>query len=85
MMNDIHYERIEDRGLLITHGKDRSDPVWLEVDNIILCAGQVPLRNLADPLRAAGIATHIIGGADEASELDAKRAINQGCRLAAAL
>jgi len=55
------------------------------VDNVIMCAGQVPLRELAEPLRAAGIPVHIIGGADEASELDAKRAINQGSRLAASL
>ena len=85
MMGGINYERIEDRGILVSHGKDRSDPTWLDVDNVILCAGQVPLRELAEPVRAAGIPVHIIGGADEASELDAKRAINQGCRLAASL
>ncbi len=85
MMGGINYERIEDRGILVSHGKDRSGPTWVDVDNVILCAGQVPLRELAEPVRAAGIPVHIIGGADEASELDAKRAINQGSRLAASL
>jgi 2,4-dienoyl-CoA reductase (NADPH2) len=55
------------------------------VDNIILCAGQEPLRDLMAPLAAANIKTHLIGGADQATELDAKRAIDQGCRLAAVL
>lgn len=85
MLGGVNYERIEERGLLISHGKERSDPTWLEVDNIILCAGQVPLREMEAPLKAAGIPVHIIGGADEATELDAKRAINQGSRLAASL
>ena len=49
----------------------------------MLCAGQEPLRELQAPLRAAGVAVHLIGGADEAGELDAKRAIDQGTRLAA--
>jgi 2,4-dienoyl-CoA reductase (NADPH2) len=60
-------------------------PELLEVDTVVMCAGQVPNRVLADALEAAGIAHHIIGGADVAAELDAKRAINQGARLAAAL
>jgi 2,4-dienoyl-CoA reductase (NADPH2) len=51
----------------------------------VLCAGQEPLRELLEPLRAAGVSTHLIGGADEAGELDAKRAIDQGTRLAALL
>jgi 2,4-dienoyl-CoA reductase (NADPH2) len=50
-----------------------------------MCAGQVPLRELEEPLQAAGISTHVIGGADLATELDAKRAIDQGSRLAAVL
>ena len=57
----------------------------LEVDNVILCAGQLPMKELVEPLESAGVATHVIGGADVAAELDAKRAINQGTRLAAAL
>jgi len=83
MIADVNYERIGDEGLLISYGDKRENPTWLDVDNIVLCAGQVPLRELQEPLQAAGFKTHIIGGADVASELDAKRAIDQGSRLAA--
>jgi 2,4-dienoyl-CoA reductase (NADPH2) len=55
------------------------------VDNIILCAGQESLRDLLAPLAAANIKAYLIAGADQATELDAKRTIDQGCRLAAAL
>ena len=55
----------------------------LAVDTVVLCAGQLPERGLADRLAAAGIAAHVIGGADVAAELDAKRAINQAAHLAA--
>ena len=55
------------------------------MDHVVVCAGQEPLRELLEPLRAAGRTPHVIGGADVAAELDAKRAIAQGCRLAAAL
>jgi len=85
MLASVNYEQIDDRGLLISHGKERRDPTWLEVDNIILCAGQEPLREIVGPLQGAGMSVHVIGGADVAAELDAKRAINQGSRLAAAL
>ena len=85
MIDGVNYERIDDRGLLITYGAKRKTPTWLEVDNIILCAGQESLRELMEPLAAANIKTHLIGGADQAQELDAKRAIDQGCRLAAGL
>jgi 2,4-dienoyl-CoA reductase (NADPH2) len=57
----------------------------IPVDSVVLCAGQVPARGLADDLAAAGIGCHVIGGADVAAELDAKRAIDQGARLAARL
>jgi 2,4-dienoyl-CoA reductase (NADPH2) len=57
----------------------------LPVDNVVICAGQEPLRELFAPLQAANINVHLIGGADEAKELDAKRAIKQGAELAAAL
>jgi 2,4-dienoyl-CoA reductase (NADPH2) len=85
MIGDVNYERIGDEGLLISYGAKRENPTWIEVDNIVMCAGQVPLRELQEPLQAAGLKTHIIGGADIASELDAKRAIDQGSRLAAGL
>uniref|UniRef100_UPI0017F37392 oxidoreductase n=1 Tax=Polaromonas sp. TaxID=1869339 RepID=UPI0017F37392 len=90
MLSGVNYERIGDDGagglgLFITFGEKRSDGTVLSVDNIVLCAGQEPLRELLEPLRAAGVKTTLIGGADEASELDAKRAINQGTRVAAAV
>ncbi|MBK6851328.1 MAG: NADPH-dependent 2,4-dienoyl-CoA reductase [Burkholderiales bacterium] len=72
-------------GLFVTYGEGRKDGQVLAVDTIVLCAGQEPLRELQAPLLAAGIKVHLIGGAHEAGELDAKRAINQGTRLAAAL
>lgn len=85
MIGGIHYERIGDEGLLISHGEQRANPTWIACDSIVLCAGQVPLRALADALTAAGRAVHVIGGASEARELDAKRAIDQAARLAARL
>lgn len=82
MLGGVSYERFDDEGLHITvDGK----PQVLPVDNVIICAGQEPNRALADALTAAGMKTHVIGGADVAAELDAKRAIDQGTRLAATL
>ncbi|MBF3912370.1 hypothetical protein ISG26_33725, partial [Burkholderia pseudomallei] len=57
----------------------------IEADTIVLCAGQEPERALYEPLKAAGVPVHLIGGAELAAELDAKRAIDQGARLAARL
>ncbi len=85
MIGNVNYERIGDEGLLISFGEKRENPTWLDVDNVVLCAGQEPLRDLERPLKAAGIPVHVIGGADVATELDAKRAIDQGSRLAARL
>ncbi|WP_433571918.1 FAD-dependent oxidoreductase [Streptomyces sp. CA-251247] len=76
------YERIDDEGLHLT--VDGTATV-LPVDTVVLCAGQEPQRGLFDELAAAGRSVHLIGGADVAAELDAKRAIDQGTRLAAAL
>ncbi|MTE17080.1 NADPH-dependent 2,4-dienoyl-CoA reductase [Nocardia aurantiaca] len=81
----VNYERIDDRGLHISFGEKRHRPRIIECDNVILCAGQESVRDLQEPLRNAGMKVHLIGGADLAAELDAKRAINQGTRLAAAL
>ncbi|MBY5935381.1 NADPH-dependent 2,4-dienoyl-CoA reductase [Tateyamaria omphalii] len=81
----VNYERIDDQGLHVSFGEARENPTVIEADDIILCAGQVPERSLADALEAEGIACHVIGGADVAAELDAKRAIDQGTRLAATL
>ncbi len=80
MLNGCSYVKVTDKGLLISR-KDKEQ--LLEVDNIIVCAGQVPFKELQDPLLAAGINVHLIGGADVAAELDAKRAIKQGSELAA--
>lgn len=81
----VNYEAIDARGLLVSYGEKREKAELLEVDHIVICAGQEPLRALQQPLIAAGAKVHLIGGADKASELDAKRAIDQGSRLAAKL
>jgi 2,4-dienoyl-CoA reductase (NADPH2) len=85
MIPGVNYERIDEGGLFITFGEKRENPRLLEVDTIVLCAGQEPMRELAAPLAALGMRHHLIGGADVAAELDAKRAIDQGSRLAAIL
>jgi 2,4-dienoyl-CoA reductase (NADPH2) len=85
MIPGVNYERIDDKGLHISFGEKREKPTVLEVDSIVICAGQEPRRDLLAGLEAAGIKPHLIGGADVAAELDAKRAINQGARLAASL
>nr|WP_206040182.1 NADPH-dependent 2,4-dienoyl-CoA reductase [Rhodococcus sp. HNM0563] len=81
-LSGVGYERIDDDGLHISLGKDGSERRVLAVDTIIVCAGQESVRDLVDGLTLAGITTHVIGGADVAAELDAKRAIEQGTRLA---
>jgi 2,4-dienoyl-CoA reductase (NADPH2) len=83
MLKGVSYERIDDAGLHITVERNKSR--LLEVDDVVICAGQEPRRELADALAHAGIAAHLIGGADVAVELDAKRAIDQATRLAAAI
>ncbi len=83
MLGGVNYEKITDVGLTISHGPTKERPELIEVETVVLCAGQLPETGLADALSAAGIAHHVIGGADIAAELDAKRAIDQGARLAA--
>ncbi len=85
MIGGVNYERIDAEGLHITYGAGRENPTLIAVDTIVMCAGQLPERSLADALIAAGRTPHVIGGADVAAELDAKRAIDQGTRLAAML
>ncbi|MFI1659188.1 FAD-dependent oxidoreductase [Streptomyces sp. NPDC020472] len=82
MVAGVSYERIDDAGLHVTID---GEPQLLPVDTIVLCAGQEPRRDLYEELLAAGRSAHLIGGADVAAELDAKRAIDQGTRLAATL
>jgi 2,4-dienoyl-CoA reductase (NADPH2) len=83
MIGGVNYERITPEGLFVTYGEKRENGQLIECDTIVLCAGQEPLRTLQAPLTEAGVRTHLIGGAAEAAELDAKRAIDQGTRLAA--
>ncbi|GAA6208985.1 NADPH-dependent 2,4-dienoyl-CoA reductase [Cognatishimia sp. WU-CL00825] len=85
MVGGVNYEHIDDAGLHISYGQAHENPEVIAVDNVVLCAGQLPDRALADVLEERGLNCHVIGGADVAAELDAKRAINQGVRLAAAL
>ncbi|MFY0311467.1 FAD-dependent oxidoreductase [Leisingera sp. D0M16] len=84
-LGGVNYEKIDDDGLHVSFGEARENPTLVPADTIVLCAGQVSERSLADQLAERGITAHVIGGADVAAELDAKRAINQGTRLAAAL
>ncbi|MEV6341170.1 NADPH-dependent 2,4-dienoyl-CoA reductase [Nocardia vinacea] len=81
----VNYERIDDRGLHISFGSNRDGRRVLEIDNVIVCAGQESVRDLQDRLESLGVRARLIGGAEEAKELDAKRAIEQGTRLAAEL
>ena len=80
MLNGVTYKRIVAAGIEIERDGETQ---LLEVDNVVVCAGQLPFRPLQEGLQAKGISTHIIGGADVAAELDAKRAIRQGAELAA--
>ncbi len=85
MIGGVNYEAITDEGLRISHGEARENPTVIPADTIVLCAGQLSERSLADDLISAGVTPHVIGGADVAAELDAKRAIDQGVRLALSL
>jgi 2,4-dienoyl-CoA reductase (NADPH2) len=82
MLSGVTYERVDDAGLHVVIDGERQ---CLPVDHVIICAGQEPRRELAEGLRAAAVPVSLIGGADVANELDAKRAIDQGTRLAATL
>jgi 2,4-dienoyl-CoA reductase (NADPH2) len=84
-LSGVNYERIDDDGVHVSFGPDHARAEVLTVDNVVICAGQEPVRDLEDGLRRNGIDPHIIGGAALAVELDAKRAIKQGTELAAQL
>ncbi|MCG1036994.1 NADPH-dependent 2,4-dienoyl-CoA reductase [Polaribacter sargassicola] len=79
-IGEVSYTKIDDKGL---HYIQNQEAKVLDVDNVVVCAGQVPFKELYQPLLDLNKKVHVIGGADFASELDAKRAINQGARLAA--
>lgn len=81
-INNVQYTKIDDEGL---HYVQDEEQKILVVDTVIICAGQVPFATLVAPLEAKGIKVHVVGGADVAAELDAKRAINQASRLAASI
>ncbi len=85
MLGGANYERITPEGLFVTWGEKRENGQLIPADSIVLCAGQEPLRELQAPLQQLGLKVHLIGGALEAGELDAKRAIRQGTELAAQL
>jgi 2,4-dienoyl-CoA reductase (NADPH2) len=85
LVGGVNYERIAADGLTVSTGEAHEDPRLVAADAVVICAGQEPERTLADALAARGISAHVIGGADVAAELDAKRAIDQGVRLAAEL
>ena len=82
MIAGASYDKIDDQGLHITVN---DQPTVLEVDNVIICAGQESYTPMYDQLKADGKNVHLIGGAKEAGELDAKRAIRQGAELAATI
>ena len=82
MMGNVTYERIDDQGLHISINGDKQ---LLEVDHVVICAGQVSNLDLANTLQGRGLSLHIIGGAQKAAELDAKYAIREGSELAAKL
>lgn len=81
-INEVQYSKIDEEGL---HYVQNGEQKLLAVDNVVICAGQMPLNELVAPLEAAGIPVHVVGGAAVAAELDAKRAINQASRLAATI
>ena len=83
MVGGVSYDQIDEQGLHVTRQDGTAD--LIACDTVVLCAGQESDRSLADALEAAGASPHVIGGADVAAELDAKRAIDQGARLAAGL
>ena len=82
MIGEAQYNKVDDQGLHITVGDETK---VIPVDNVVICAGQESLNDLYKPLVEAGQSVHLIGGAEEAVELDAKRAVDQATKLAAKL
>jgi 2,4-dienoyl-CoA reductase (NADPH2) len=85
MQGGVSYHRITPDGVEVSVTDDQQNPRLIAVDTVVLCAGQLPRRSLSDELVAAGLKHKVIGGADVAAELDAKRAIDQGARVASQL
>ncbi|MEM9324816.1 MAG: NADPH-dependent 2,4-dienoyl-CoA reductase [Bacteroidota bacterium] len=82
MLTVVNYEKVDDEGL---HVIVNDQPMVLDVDHVVVCAGQEPLRDLYEGLVSAGVTSHLIGGAKEAAELDAKRAVKEASELVATL
>ncbi|MBN3859886.1 NAD(P)-binding protein [Neisseriaceae bacterium PsAf] len=82
-ISGAQYDKIDDAGLHISFVDETKAPQILPVDNVVLCAGQISVNELVEPLKASGIEVYVVGGADFAGELDAKRAIKQGTEAAA--
>ena len=82
MISGVNYDKIDEQGLHISFGENKTSPQILQVDSVILCAGQESLKELYEPLQAKGVKVDLIGGAFLAAELDAKMAIDQATRLA---
>jgi 2,4-dienoyl-CoA reductase (NADPH2) len=82
MLSSVTYEKVDDAGL---HIRINGEPQVLDVEHVVICAGQEPLRELQAELEAAHVKVHLIGGAYEAKELDAKAAIKQAAELVAAI
>ena len=85
MIGGLTYERITPAGIIVSHGETRESPELVVADTVVLCAGQVSNRSLANDLIALGRTVHVVGGADLAAELDAKRAIDRATHLALTL
>ena len=85
MIGNLNYEEINNQGIIVSDGEIRENPRLVAADTIVICAGQESERSIADDLMKKGKTVHVIGGADVASELDAKRAVDQGVRLAISL
>lgn len=85
MIGGVNYERIDSEGLHVSYGEAHTNPHIIVAENVVLCAGQVRARSLVDVLRQQEIKTYVVGGAELSTELDAKRAIDQGARVAANL
>ena len=82
MIGEAQYNKVDDAGLHITVGDESK---VLAVDNVVICAGQEPLRDMYEELKAAGKSVHLIGGANIAAALDAKKVIKEASHLAAEL
>ncbi len=85
MLAGVNYEGVVREGLAVSFGEEREKATVIPADTIVICAGQEPLPELAEPLRARGMKVHLIGGASRAGELDAQRAIEEGARLGRAI